>query len=156
VAAGRTALKSGTSSADDDRMARSDLRGPGSDRGDIVLGWLVKITVVLAVLGVIAFDGISIGTTKMSVEDQGDTAARAASETWLRTHDARESLASATQTATEANPLNVVVPESFRVDADGTAHFTMEREASTIVAQHIGPLHSICLVDASAIGRSTA
>ncbi|WP_460459378.1 hypothetical protein [Angustibacter peucedani] len=137
-------------------MASCDLRTPTSDRGDIVLGWLVKIVVILAVFGVVAFDAISIGTTKMSVEDQGDTAARAASETWQRTHDARASLADAQKAAAEANPLNVVVPESFAVDADGTAHFTIEREASTLVAQHIGPLRKVCLVDAAAIGRSTA
>ncbi len=136
-------------------MTGSDSLAPG-DRGDIVLGWLVKITLVLAVVGAAAFDAISIGTTRMTVEDQGDTAARAASETWLRTRDAKASLDAATQSATEANPLNVVVPSSFRVDADGTARFTIERVASTLVVRYIGPLRKVATVDAPAIGRSTA
>ncbi len=137
-------------------MASSDLRTVATDRGDIVMGWLVKVTVVLALIGVVAFDAISIGTTRLSVEDQGNVAARTASENWQRTHDANDALAAASQAATEQNPLNVVVPSTFRVDLDGTAHFTMEREASTLVAHYVGPLRRLCLVDAAAEGRSTA
>lgn len=137
-------------------MARSDRPDPGDDRGDIVLGWLTRVTLVLAVLGVIAFDAISIGTTRMTVQDQGDAAARAASETWLRTHDANASLAAATQSALEGNPLNVVIATSFRVEPDGTARFRIRRQASTLLVQRIGPLRKIATVSAPATGRSTA
>jgi hypothetical protein len=137
-------------------MASSDLSTPADDRGDVVLGWLVKITLVLAVLGIVAFDGISIATARLSVEDQGNEAARTASETWERTHDANASYASASAAATEANPLNEIDPKSFRLDPDGTAHLTITREAATIVAHHIGPLRTFCTVDVDAQGRSTA
>lgn len=137
-------------------MASSDPHAAAADRGDIVLSWLVKVTIVLAVLGVAAFDAISIGITRLSVQDQGDTAARAASETWSRTRDAGESYRAAQAAAVEANPLNVVLASSFRIEPDGTARFTIERRASTLVVRYIGPLRKVAVVDAPAAGRSTA
>lgn len=137
-------------------MASRHHDAAADDRGDVVLAWLVKLTVVLALLGVVAFDAVSIGTTRLSVQDQGDAAARAASETWLRTRDANQSFKAATAAATEANPLNVVVASTFRVEPDGTARFTIERRASTLVVRYIGPLRKVAVVDAPAAGRSTA
>jgi Flp pilus assembly protein TadG len=137
-------------------MASSDLRRTSGDAGGIVLGWLVRLTVVLAVMAVVAFDGISIVTSRLSLEDAGNQAARSASETWQSTHDIRAALASAQQAATEANADTSVVTDSLSVDADGTAHLVVTREASTLVAQHIPPMRSWCELRVRGTGRSTA
>ena len=137
-------------------MVSSDLRTPSGDAGGIVLGWLTRLTVVLAVVGVIAFDGISIITSRLSLEDAGNQAARSASETWQSTHDIRAALASAQRAATEANPDTTVVTDSLSVDADGTAHLVVTREASTLVAQHIAPLRHWCDLRLPGVGKSTA
>lgn len=136
-------------------MVSTDLRTPSGDAGGIVLGWLTRLTVVLAVLGVIAFDGISVVSARMSLEDAGTTAAQSASETWQRTHDIRAALASAQRSATEANADTTVVDNSLSVDADGTAHLTVTRVASTIVARHIGPLRRWCTLQVRADGKGT-
>lgn len=137
-------------------MVSSDLRTPSGDVGGIVLGWLTRLTVVLAVVGVIAFDGISIVTSRLSLEDAGNQAARSASETWQSTHDIRAALASAQRAATEANADTTVVTDSLSVDADGTAHLTVTREASTLVARHIGPMRHWCDLRVQGVGKSTA
>jgi Flp pilus assembly protein TadG len=137
-------------------MASSDLRAAPGDAGGIVLGWLTRLTVVLAVAGLIAFDGISILTSKLSLEDAGDQAARTASETFQRTHDIQAALARAQQTATEANASTTVVADSLSVDPDGTAHLTVTRVANTILAEHLPPTRSWCDLRADGVGRSTA
>jgi len=39
------------------------------ERGDIVLGWLVRLCVVILVAGLVLFDAISVGLAHMSVGD---------------------------------------------------------------------------------------
>ena len=51
------------------------------DRGDIVLGWLTKLAVVLGVLGVIAFDGIAVVQAHFQASDRATTAASATQTT---------------------------------------------------------------------------
>ena len=48
------------------------------DRGDIVLGWLTKLVLVLSVLGLIGFDGVSLVATRFQAEDHAQVAVRAA------------------------------------------------------------------------------
>jgi Flp pilus assembly protein TadG len=139
-----------------DSTARRTPLGAAADAGGIVLGWLTQVTVLLAVVGLIAFDGISIITSRLSLEDVGDQAARSASETWQRTHDIQASLLSAQTTATQANADTSVVSDSLRVDPDGTAHLTVTRTASTLVAQYLPPVRGWCDQRVEGDGRSTA
>jgi Flp pilus assembly protein TadG len=136
-------------------MGSTDLRTPSGDGGGIVLGWLTRLTLVLAIVGLVAFDGISIVTSRLSLEDVGNQAARSASETWQRTHDIRAALASAQQTASESNADTGVVTDSLSVDPDGTAHLTVTRQASTLVAHYIPPMRAWCDLRVEGTGRST-
>jgi hypothetical protein len=103
------------------------------DSGDIVLGWLSKIAIVLGLLGLVLFDAISIGTTAVSLSDQGSYAARQASETWLQTKSVQQAYDAAAAAVTEQNPHNTVSTKSFTVDTDGTVHLTVAREATTLL-----------------------
>ena len=49
------------------------------DTGDIVVGWLVRLVASLAVVGVLLFDGISLGVAPLEVMDQAADASRVAS-----------------------------------------------------------------------------
>ena len=130
-------------------------RTPSGDAGDIVLGWLTRVVVALALLGLVAFDGISIVSSRISLEDVGDQAARSASDTWERTHDIQAALKSAQDTATEANAETTVVPTSLSVDPDGTAHLTVTKVALTVVAHHIPALRGLYHLHVEGAGRST-
>jgi hypothetical protein len=106
------------------------------DRGDIVLGWLTRIVVVLGIAGLGLYDAISVGTTAVSLSDQGNIAAREASETWQATDSVQAAYDTAVKSATEANPLNVVNAKTFTIDPDGTVHLDVSRTATTIVIYH--------------------
>ena len=118
-----------------DRVGRS---GADRDRGDIVLGWLTRITIVLGIAGLGLFDAISVGTTAVSLSDQGNMAAREASEAWQETDSVQAAYDAAVASAKEANPLNVVSPKTFTIDPDDTVHLTVSRKATTIVLYHWG------------------
>ncbi|WP_426564221.1 hypothetical protein ACPPVT_22320 [Angustibacter sp. McL0619] len=125
------------------------------DQGGIVVGWLSKLAIGLAIIGVLLFDVISVVTAKMSVEDQGATAALNASDIWARTHDDKKALETAQQTVSAANPTNVLDVSTFHIDPDGTVHLRISRQAPTLVAHYVGRLREISDVSADAFGRST-
>ncbi len=74
------------------------------DRGGIVLGWLTKLTVALALAGIVLFDAISIGSTRATVADDGSYAAHQAADAWAETKDIQLAYAAATSAALEQNP----------------------------------------------------
>ncbi len=115
-----------------------DHRCGGSDTGDIVLGWLTKVVVGLSLAGIVAFDGISVATARLAVEDQAAAAALSASEAYRRAGDVQAAYDAAVADATEADPLNQVVPTSFRAEPDGTVTLDVRRTASTLVLRHVG------------------
>jgi hypothetical protein len=45
-----------------------------TDAGNIVVGWLAKLVVVFSVLGVLAFDGVSMGIAELAVTDSAAAA----------------------------------------------------------------------------------
>lgn len=119
-------------------------RGGGhGDRGDIVLGWLTKITVVLAVLGLVAFDALSLAVGRLQVEDRGNSAARAAVTTYATTSDAQHAYETALARIAESDPTDTVDPASFSVAQDGTVTFTLEHTAPTMLVHKVGPLRDL-------------
>ncbi len=102
----------------------------GSDRGDVLISWFVRLAAVLAVLGVLAFDGIAVGATRLEVADAANSGAVAASDTWQQTHVAQKAYDAA---LAAGKPGDTIAPTSFRVDADGTVHLRLHRTARTIV-----------------------
>ena len=61
-------------------------RDSASERGDIVLGWLTRVVVTLAIIALIAFDGIAIVTARLGVTDDAQSAAEAANAAWNEHH----------------------------------------------------------------------
>ena len=126
------------------------------DRGDIVLGWLTRIVIVLGIAGLGLFDAISVGTTAVSLSDQGNFAAREASEAWQSTDSVQAAYDAAVESATEANPHNVVDPKTFTIDPDNTVHLTVSRTATTIVLFHWGRTAEWAELSRDGTGRSVS
>jgi hypothetical protein len=110
------------------------------ERGDIVLGWLTKIAVVLGLLGLCLFDAISIASTNVKVDDDGSYAARAGSATWLETKSIQKAYDAAQAAATEQDAAATVETKGFRVDDNGRVHLRVSREATTLIVFRIGPI----------------
>lgn len=134
------------------RMVDSHVRD--ADTGDIIVGWLVRVVALLAVAGVMSFDALSIGTSRLSIEDQAKAAARAAAETWSTSRNAQSAFDSAWRSATEANATNEVSAASFSIDPSGAAHVVVSREAPTFVVRLIGPLRQLAVVRSEAVGKA--
>jgi len=109
------------------------------DTGDIITGWLVKLTLALVIFGVVAFDGLSIASTKVSAADNASDAALAASVAWNSSHSGPVAYAAAEQTATQDH--GTVPTRGFLIDSDGTVHLVVRKTARTVLVQHIGWLH---------------
>jgi hypothetical protein len=103
------------------------------DRGDMILGWLTRIALLLCVAGVALYDSMSIGSTAMNLSDDGDYAARQASEVWQQTKNIQLAYNAAAAAATEQNAGNEVATKDFVVDDDGRVHLTISRNATTLV-----------------------
>jgi len=124
------------------------------DRGDIVLGWLTKLTVILAVAGIGLFEAISIGSTMANVSDDGAYAAQEASSTWNQTKDIQQTYDAAVAAAESQNALDKVLTKGFTVDPDGTVHLRIRREAKTLLLYRWSTTRSWTIVTRDAQGRS--
>lgn len=119
-----------------DRAGRGD---PG-DRGDIVLGWLTRLTVTLAVLGVIGFDLLSIGVGRLQVQDRAANAAAAARSAWQDSRNVQLAYTAALASlAADGASQDVIDPAQFSVTPDGTVTLTVTHQATTLLAGRIGP-----------------
>jgi hypothetical protein len=120
------------------------------DRGSIVIGWLTKLVVVLAVVGVILFDVVSVSAARIGAEDDASKVAQAAGFEWRTSHDIQRAYEVAVEnlpTDTESIPAG-----SFSIDTAGTVRLVVRRETRTMLVQHIGPLKQYRVVTAH--GRS--
>jgi len=116
------------------------------DAGGIVVGWLLKIVLVGAAVGLVGFDALSVATVRLGVVDQGEMAARTGSDRWNDSKDIQLAYDAAASAAELANPNNSIDADTFRVDRNGTVHLRISRDATTLVLHRVGRLRSWTLV----------
>ena len=124
------------------------------DRGDIVLGWLTKVVAVLAVLGVIGFDAISLGAARFQAEDHAQLAARAAAETYKSGKDLQAAYDAALAEVLEHG--DSIDPQTFSVAPDGTVTLTLLRVAPTMLVERIGPVRDWANMTSTVSARDSA
>jgi hypothetical protein len=116
--------------------------GPG-DRGDIVLGWLTRLTVVLGLVGLVGFDAISLGVGRLATEDAAHAAAGAAVRSWADTQDVQRAYEAA---LSELDPVSglegTIPPSSFSIAPDGAVTLTLERTSATMLVEKVPPIRS--------------
>lgn len=104
---------------------------PASQRGDIVVGWLTRIVVILAALGVMGYDAISVTVAKTTATDHAGLAALDGADAWAHTRDLNQTYAAIEASASKYG--DTVVPKSLVIDADGTVHIQLCRNAVTLL-----------------------
>ncbi len=124
------------------------------DRGDIVLGWLTRLALTLAVLGLVVFDGVALVAATFQTEDAATSAARAAAESFRSSHDVQKAYDAAY--AEVADSGDSVGTKDFRVAADGRVTLSVTRTAHTLVLRKIGPLEHFATRTATASGVATS
>jgi hypothetical protein len=120
------------------------------DRGDVVLGWLTKLAVVLGLLGLVAFDGISLVQGHFQAADRATTAAAAAADDYKVNHDVQKAYNAAFATVTGDDTIET---KTFGVDQEGTVTLRLHHIATTLVIGRIGPLKKYADAAETGTGR---
>ena len=114
------------------------------DNGSVVLGWLTKLVVVIAIVGVALFDTLSIAAARLGATDDADTAAEAAVTAYHSSHNVQEAYQAAVDTLPSDS--ESLPPQQFVVQPDGSVSLVLRRTTTTLVAHKIGPLKKYALV----------
>jgi hypothetical protein len=117
------------------------------------VGWLTKIVVAIALVGVCAFEVIAIAVTKVSTKDDATTAAFEASQRWLDTHNVQQAYDTAEAYAVEHG--GIVDAETFSVADDGRVTLTMRKEATSLVLFRLKSTKKWLLVVEKGTARAT-
>ena len=107
------------------------------DSGSIVLGWLTRLTLVIGVLGVLAFDVIAVGAGSFGAADDAAAAASAGATVYRDTKDVQKAYTAAVAEA--AIDGGTIRPEEFVV-GEGTITLTVRKDADTTWMHKAGPL----------------
>lgn len=140
-------------------VARRIRGGGATDRGDIVLSWLVRVVVVLAVLGMFVFEGLSLVTARVSGTDVANQIALEASEAYLNHNGSRAARTKAAGMAAHSEAgkhAAEIVTNSIKVKEDGTVRLRIRRTATTLLlyrTKHTAPL---TIIESEGNARSVA
>lgn len=111
-------------------MSAVRTRRGGDDTGSIVFGWLGRLTLILALVGVIGFEVLSIAVTTVGVADIGATAGSRALDVYTESHDPNAAFLAADQYASSQGA--DLVKKSFRID-DQAVTFEIKKTAPTLL-----------------------
>ena len=110
---------------------------PSGDSGDIVVGWLVKLVASLSVVGVLVFDGVSLGVAHLEVMDQAADASRVASRELVGGATDQAAYDAAWQEVVAGRTTVELPVEAFAAAPDGTVSLTVQRTVPTLVLRHV-------------------
>jgi hypothetical protein len=102
---------------------------------------ITRLVIVLAVVGVFGFDGFAIMANHVATENDAQTAAYAASQSWH--NHPNLPMAYQAAVASVAGNGETVLTQDFTVDPDGTIHLLLRHTAHTVLFSHIGPLRHL-------------
>ncbi len=100
----------------------------------MVLGWLTRITLLLALVAVLGYDGIALGVAQMSVRDAANTAASAALDSYHQRGDDTSAYAAAEATLPADEQ---VVDGSLTLTSDGEVDLKVHKQVHTLVVKHL-------------------
>jgi hypothetical protein len=107
------------------------------DAGSIEAGWLTKVVLLIAVVGVAGVDSVSLLSTRLSVQDDAANAAIAGRDSYASSHNVATAYDAARNAATRLHPDVLVPAQTFVVMRDGSVTATAIRTPSTLVAHYL-------------------
>jgi hypothetical protein len=105
-------------------------RGLGSDDGSVVFGWLARLTLTFALLGLIGFEVLSIAVAHVQVQDIGQTAAMEALDAYKESGSATQAYDTASAYAVSQGA--TIKQKSFTI-SDEAVTFEVTKTAPTLV-----------------------
>jgi hypothetical protein len=119
------------------------------DDGDIVLGWLTRLTLALGLLALVGFDALSLVQARVQAADRAGTAAAAAAQDFATSRDLQHAFDAAYATVGDGDTIET---GTFRVAPDGTVTLRLHHEAATLLVAKVPVLRP--WADAVGTGRS--
>ncbi len=117
---------------------RARVAGADPERGAVVVGWFARIAITLALVGLIAFDSISIALARAHVNDIASDAADAAVAQYVLHSNAHDALAAAIAAASVEG--GIVAPDGVAITRAGrvtTLRVTVQLVPSTTLLGHL-------------------
>ncbi len=121
-----------------------------ADEGSIVLGWLTKLVISLAVLGLVVFDGIALVSTTLNAADHATQAASLAAENYAASKSAQAAYDAAEAEVAKNGEKND--PKRYQVLSNGHVTLTVHKTATTLWMHRIGFLRKYTEVERSGGG----
>jgi hypothetical protein len=107
------------------------------DRGSIVIGWLTRLMLVAAVVGVLGYDVVSIGQGRVSAADEADQIAQDAHETWSNTANVDKAFTTARDEAAAKG--DSIPAGGFSIQPKtGLVTVTVRHSVQTLLAKRFG------------------
>lgn len=118
------------------------------ERGDIISSWLVQLLLVMAVVGLIAYEFLSVAVTGLMLDGMADDVADVAADTYERDRDEDDALAAAEDEAAEggAEVVEIVVD-------DDTVRVTLVQPTPTLFVHLVPGLDGLADVAATRQSR---
>jgi hypothetical protein len=126
------------------------MRATGSDCGAVRVGYITKLAVALAIIGVFGYDGVSVLTVHVVTSSDAADAADAASASWQQTHNVTLAYQAASTSVATHHEKVLTCPTCFSIAPDNTAHVELRRTAHTLLFSHIGFLRHTTVITESA------
>lgn len=99
------------------------------DRGSIVLGWLGRLTLTIALLGVVGFEVLSVVVGKVQIQDIGQTASQDAITAFQETNSTETAYQAA---SAYAESEGATIPrKSFEINSEAVT-FDLKKVAPTL------------------------
>lgn len=105
-------------------------RAAYDERGDILLGWFVRIVTFLLLLGIVGFELISLLTARVQGADTADQIAVAAADAFAPKKSEKAAYAAAEAAAIELKA--ELIPDQFVVTEDGSVDLKVRKVATTL------------------------
>ena len=127
---------------------------PRAERGGIVLEWLLRLTVVLVVLGVLAFDVFSLAYTNVTTVDDAGIVANSGAQVLLENPGCYQEAKKTSMT--QAEDLGVRMrSKDWWVDEQGEVHVTVSRKATSLALHYVPQLEKYLTVRAVGTAQSS-
>ena len=96
------------------------------DTGSVVVGWLTRLVMTFAILGLIGFEVLSVAVTHVQIQDIGQSAAQKAIDTFQQNQNPSLAYQAAeTYAVSQGSEINqksfVITPQSVTFDLEKTA-----------------------------------
>jgi len=115
--------------------------------GGIVLGWLLRVTAVLLVLGILSFDVFSLAYTNVTTVDDAGIVAGSGAQILLEEPGHFDQAKQ--ESMTRARELGVRMrARDWWVDETGEVHVTVSRTATSLALHYVPPLRKYLTVRA--------